>query len=102
MLALTDTQENLWWGALAIGLVNAVFAPGELMAAAQKTAALIATKGPVAVGTAKHVIASGLDVSLAAGNELEIAAFSQCFTTQDASEGMGAFLEKREASFQGE
>jgi enoyl-CoA hydratase len=92
--AIIDAQE-----ALRIGLVNKVFAGDQLLAEVKKTALLIAQKGPIAVAQAKRAIAEGLDVSLASGNALEIAAFGNCFGTDDQKEGMAAFLEKRPAKF---
>lgn len=88
--------------ALRIGLVNKVFAPEALLEEAKKTAALIATKGSLAVAKSKKVIADGLDTSLAQGNQLEVEAFASCFSTADQKEGMAAFLEKRAANFKGE
>jgi enoyl-CoA hydratase len=94
--AIIDAQE-----ALRIGLVNRVLPAGELLDAAQKTAGLIAQKGPVAVRAAKRVINEGLDNTLSDGNELEVEAFAACFRSDDRREGMGAFLEKRTPAFRG-
>jgi len=87
--------------ALRIGLANAVFEPDELLGAAQKAAADIATKGPWAVAEAKRLILDGMDVPLPQGNELEQNAFGAAFDTDDQAEGMSAFLEKRTPSFKG-
>lgn len=87
--------------ALRIGLVNAVFEPEELLAAAQKTAADIATKGPLAVANAKRLIRDGLEQPLPEANALERQAFGALFDTDDQIEGMTAFLEKRAARFKG-
>jgi enoyl-CoA hydratase len=94
--AIIDAQE-----ALRIGLVNKVFPADQLMAEVLKTANLIAQKGPIAVAEAKKVIGAGLDVPLMQGNALEVAAFGNCFGTDDQKEGMAAFLEKRPAKFTG-
>ena len=87
--------------ALRIGLANAVFEPDELLEAATKAAAEIASKGPLAVAAAKRLIRDGVDVPLPDANRLEQAAFGECFSTEDQSEGMGAFLEKRAPNFKG-
>ncbi|MBW2189274.1 MAG: enoyl-CoA hydratase/isomerase family protein [Deltaproteobacteria bacterium] len=87
--------------ALRLGLANAVFEPDELVAAATKTAAEIASKGPLAVAAAKRLIRDGADLPLPEANRLEQAAFGDAFGTQDQSEGMGAFLEKRAPAFKG-
>jgi enoyl-CoA hydratase len=94
--AIIDAQE-----ALRIGLVNKLFPVDQLQAEVNKTAQLIAQKGPIAVAQAKRVISEGLDTSLAKGNELEVQAFGRCFGTADQKEGMAAFLEKRSAAFTG-
>ena len=87
--------------ALRFGLANAVFEPDELLGAAAKTAAEIASKGPLAVASAKRLIRDGVDLPLPEANRLEQAAFGDAFGTEDQSEGMAAFLEKRAATFKG-
>ncbi len=82
-------------------MVNAVFPADELMAAARKTAQAIASKGPVAVAASKKAIQLGADKDLPAACQLEAQAFSSMFDTDDAREGIAAFLEKRPAEFKG-
>ncbi|NNE17930.1 MAG: enoyl-CoA hydratase/isomerase family protein [Myxococcales bacterium] len=93
---MIDAQE-----ALRIGLANAVFEPDELLSAATKTAAEIASKGPLAVASAKRLIRDGIALPLPEANRLEQAAFGEAFGTTDQSEGMAAFLEKRAPVFTG-
>jgi enoyl-CoA hydratase len=87
--------------ALRIGLANQVVAHGELMAKVRDVANEIAARGPVAVAAAKRCMLRGYDQDLVNANELEAAEFAVLFGTEDQSEGMKAFLEKREPSFQG-
>ena len=87
--------------ALRVGLVNAVFPPEALMAEARKTAASIASMGPLAVAAAKRVILDGADTPLPEANAREVDAFARCFDTADQGEGMDAFLAKREPQFEG-
>ena len=44
---------------------------------------------------------AGQDMSLASALLLEAKAIQLAFSTHDQKEGMGAFLEKRKASFEG-
>ncbi len=88
--------------ALRIGLCNRVVPHGEVVDAAVKTAELIASKGPVAVASAKAALHKGADLALAQANQLEVEMFSQLFATADQREGMAAFLAKRPPAFKGE
>ena len=87
--------------AKAIGLVNDVFPAGELLPKAKETAALIATRGPLAVAAAKRVLRRGTDVDLDAACELEATTFGSLFASGDAREGTQAFLAKRPPTFGG-
>ncbi|MBT8470434.1 MAG: enoyl-CoA hydratase/isomerase family protein [Deltaproteobacteria bacterium] len=93
---MIDAQE-----ALRVGLANAVFEPDELLPVATKTAAEIASKGPLAVAAAKRLIRDGIALPLPEANRLEQESFGEAFGTNDQSEGMAAFLEKRAAVFAG-
>lgn len=87
--------------ALRIGLVNKVFEPGELLPKARATAAVIASKPPLAVADAKRALRRSEELPLSAGNQLEQQLFAGLFATADRKEGMQAFLEKRPAKFEG-
>lgn len=87
--------------ALRIGLVDKVVEPEALLSTAEDTAARILANGPLAVAAAKRTIHEGLSMTLEQGNRLEQLAFANLFSTEDQSEGMAAFLEKREAKFRG-
>jgi enoyl-CoA hydratase len=82
-----------------IGLVNRVCAEGDVVEAALGTAQKIAAKGPLAVATAKRVIQEGQGADLRVAHALEQAAFGGLFASEDAGEGMDAFLAKRDAKF---
>ncbi len=81
-----------------IGLCEAVVPAADLHAHVRKVAEKIASKGPLAIAQAKVVLRRG-DPTLPSANELEAQAFAMLFGTSDQKEGMGAFLEKRTASF---
>ncbi|HEU5361031.1 MAG TPA: enoyl-CoA hydratase-related protein [Candidatus Deferrimicrobiaceae bacterium] len=87
--------------AYEIGLVNRVVPQTELMNTAREIAGKILSKGPLAVGAAKSAMNRGLDLDLQNACALEANAFAVTFTTEDGSEGMTAFLEKRKAEFKG-
>jgi enoyl-CoA hydratase len=84
-----------------IGLVTQVVSADELLAAAEKTAEQIASKGPLAVRLAKLVIQTGFETDLHSALVVERLAQTILFTTEDKVEGATAFLEKRKANFQG-
>ncbi len=87
--------------ALRVGLVERVVPPDKLMEEAKKLARAIASRGPIAVKLAKLCIDRGLDTDLESGCALERQSFTICFSTSDRTEGMRAFLEKREPRFSG-
>ncbi|QIB69831.1 crotonase [Aminipila butyrica] len=86
--------------AYRIGLVEKMVPPEELMATAEKVAKTIMSKAPIAVAVAKTVINNGYGLDMKTASAMEIEAFTAPFASQDKTEGMSAFLEKREAKFQ--
>jgi len=78
-----------------IGLVNAVYPPDELMAKAKELANMIAAQAQVAVRQSKRCIRKGMQTDIATAVAYEAEAFGLCFATEDQTEGMAAFLEKR-------
>jgi enoyl-CoA hydratase len=87
--------------AFEMGLVNAVFPAARLMEEVVSIAGRLSAKPPFALGQAKKAIQAGLPLDLATGMMLEREAFAMTFSTQDRTEGMSAFLEKRKAIFLG-
>jgi len=87
--------------ALRIGLVNRVFEPAELLPAALAAAQAAASRAPLATRLAKQVMQEGQDADVRLAHALEQRAFGLVFATEDRVEGTGAFVEKREARFQG-
>jgi enoyl-CoA hydratase len=87
--------------ALRIGLVNAVYEPGELIEKTLETARALAAKGPLALAAAK----TALNRALAGDHDENLTSeaddFGELFSSGDAKEGMTAFVEKRPATFRG-
>jgi enoyl-CoA hydratase len=87
--------------ALRIGLVQAVYPKGELMAQAMKLAREMAAKSPLIMSYVKQAVGRALDLDLNSGYQVERDLFALCFATTDQKEGMAAFLEKRPPRFEG-
>lgn len=80
--------------AFRIGLVQKVVETDELLNEALALAEKIISRGPSAVAKVKKIAREGLEMSLAAGSELEKKEFASLFGNE-GTEGMKAFLEKR-------
>jgi enoyl-CoA hydratase len=87
--------------ALRIGLVQAVFPKDELMTQAMKLAEELAGKSPLAMRYCKAAVNAAADTDLATGQGIERDLFALAFATEDQTEGMAAFLEKRAPEFGG-
>ncbi len=80
--------------ALAIGLVDEVVPPDEVLDRAIAKAATLAAGATVAQGLAKRAIDRGLDITLNGGLDLEQQLFADVFTTDDARIGVQSFIER--------
>src|SRR3954466_12166954 len=80
------------------GLVNEVVPDHELLDTALAWARKLAGQAPLAIENIKKVSHAG---DLDEGIEAEKAAFARAFATEDAREGIGAFLGKTQAKWQG-
>lgn len=86
--------------ALRIGLVQKVFTAETLLEEAESFAKNIMTKAPIGLKMAKVAIHNGMNVDLKTGIAFEAEAYAGAFQSEDRTEGMKAFLEKRKPSFQ--
>jgi enoyl-CoA hydratase/carnithine racemase len=88
--------------ALACGMVSKIVPPDMLMPVALELARMIAAGPPIAIRLAKRALYHNQEVDLRAALEYETYAQNICFETQDAREGIKAFVEKRAPQFQGQ
>jgi enoyl-CoA hydratase len=85
----------------ALGLVARVVVKEAWLDEAKRAAREIAAKGPVSVRLAKEAIDKSFDAPLSVGLEFERRAFYLARASEDAEEGLNAFLEKRKPEFKG-
>ncbi|ENQ8747212.1 enoyl-CoA hydratase [Vibrio parahaemolyticus] len=78
-----------------IGLVEEVVAKGKALEAAMELAQRVAGQSPKSVSACKTLIQGRRSQTHAAGLVLERELFLQLFNTQDQTEGVNAFLQKR-------
>jgi enoyl-CoA hydratase len=87
--------------AFRIGLVNKIVAPDDLMTATLEMMNTILANGPLAVALCIEAVDRGLEMSLDEGLVLEANHFGLLAASEDMTEGMNAFLEKRAPAFKG-
>lgn len=83
-----------------IGLVNRVYPQSELLAEAEKLAAMMLKNGPLAVEAALECVVRGMSLSLDQGLRFESGRFGILAASEDMHEGLQAFLDKRDAKFE--
>jgi enoyl-CoA hydratase len=91
---------------LALGLVNQLWSCDTHAAFAQQAHGYARSfckpgKASLAVGRIKRAVQSGLETSLAEGLALERELQAELFASEDAREGLRAYVEKRKPVFQG-
>jgi enoyl-CoA hydratase/carnithine racemase len=83
------------------GLVARVASSDDWLEEAKGVAQAIAAKSPVGVRLAKEAVNQAFETTLAAGLDAERKAFHLALSSDDAQEGLQAFLEKRPPNVKG-
>lgn len=86
---------------LALGFVNRVAEPDSLPEATLALARSMASQAPLAVRVLKKLVNEGRDASLETAQAYDRAFLGSLFHSEDAKEGIAAFVEKREPQFKG-
>ena len=81
------------------GLVSRVVPAAECLATAKEVAVTIAGKSSIAAGLAKDAVNRAFETTLTEGVRAESGLFYSTFATDDQTEGMAAFVAKREPDF---
>jgi len=84
-----------------IGLVHKVIPHDELMSVVMDLAQKMAAKSPMSLAYVKEAIHKGMDLTLEQGLRLEADLYYLIHTTEDRTEGIKAFREKRRPRFKG-
>ncbi|MBI4314740.1 MAG: hypothetical protein HY679_02310, partial [Chloroflexi bacterium] len=85
--------------AYRLNLVNKVVPAGEVLKTAKDLARKIVSQGAVTIAAALDSIGKVRDASLADGLAVEAANVARLVGTEDAKEGITAFLSKRQPVF---
>jgi len=85
--------------AYRLGLVNKVVPAGQVMKAAKDLARKIVSKSALTAAAALEAVEHGLQVSFDEALDFEATKFLKLCETEDAYEGVSAFLEKRQPVF---
>ncbi|MEG3180438.1 enoyl-CoA hydratase [Sphingomonas sp. LT1P40] len=83
------------------GLVSRIIPAADLIEEALKVAASIAAMAPLSVLANKEMVNAAYETTLTQGVQFERRLFHGLFGTQDQSEGMAAFVEKRPGKWTG-
>jgi len=87
--------------AVQYGLANSAYPEAELLDQTYKLAKKMAKKSPVAIKAAIELLNYGKTKEFYEGTAREAQLFGEVFASEDAKEGISAFIEKREPNFKG-
>lgn len=83
-----------------LGLISRLVADDDVLSAALEVAGTVAGKSAIASALAKEAVNRAFESGLTEGVRTERSLFYSTFATQDQTEGMAAFVEKRDPDFQ--
>lgn len=87
--------------AKTLGLVSRVVPKEAYLTESKRVATEISSKSPIAVKLAKMAVNKSFEMGLSQGLDFERELFYLLFASEDKSEGMKAFTEKRKPEFKG-
>src|SRR3954468_21668185 len=85
-----------------LGILNRLFAAGEIAETTLEYATGLASGATAAIGEIKLTTYAGMEMKMADALARERAGIEKLFGTEDAREGLSAFAEKRRAEFKGD
>jgi len=108
LIGIGRAKEFLYFGdrvdgrqAEAIGLVNKAVSPGDLMPEARGWATALSERAPLSLKAIKYCVNLGMQMDLLGAIDYESKQAAILSQTEDAREGIMAFVEKRNAVFKG-
>lgn len=108
IVGLGVAKELIYFGdmidaqkALDLHILNKVVPAEELLSTAKGWAEKLASKPPIAVQMAKLALNTGSNTDVESGLIVESTCFNTTFATEDAKEGLNAFVEKRKPVYIG-
>lgn len=87
--------------AFDIGLISQVLPKAELLEKVMALASSMASKAPISLRYVKEAVNKGMDLTLDQGVRLEADLYFLIHTTEDRTEGIQAFQQKRKPEFKG-
>jgi enoyl-CoA hydratase/carnithine racemase len=88
-------------GAHTLGIVNKVFPAEQLIEQTEKVARRLAGGASMAIANIKMAVYQGVQMDLYDALAMERELIEPLFDSEDAAEGLSAFVEKRKAVFKG-